>query len=202
MTTPPFASIFAIRTAAAAFAIALAACGSPAPKERYFTLAAPGPGVAPASSQSPSVFVGPVSVPDAVDRSQMVLRTGANQVDVSDDDRWAEPLRSAIPRVIAETLSRELGSSRILASRMTAGTPVDYRVAIEVQRFDSSLDEGATIDALWTISTPSGPSRNGRSTVHEPAASHDPAGIAAAHAKALARIAGDIAQAIRSMGAR
>lgn len=202
MTMPRFISMAMIRSAATAFAVALAACGSPAPKERYFTLAAPGPAVAPAASQSPSVFVGPVSVPDAVDRSQMVLRTGPNQVDVSDEDRWAELLRSAIPRVIAETLGRELGSSRVLASRMAAGTPVDYRVSIEVQRFDSSLDEGATIDALWTISTPAGPSRNGRSTVQEPAPSHDPAGIAAAHAKALARIAADIAQAIRSMGAR
>jgi hypothetical protein len=143
-----------------------------------------------------------VSVPEAVDRTQIVLRTGPNQVDVSDDFRWAESLRSAIPRFVAEALGRELGSSRVMASRMAAGTPVDFRVAIEVQRFDSSLDEGATIDALWTVSTPSGPSRSGRSTVHEPAASHDVAGVVTAHARALERIAHDIAEAIRAMRTR
>jgi uncharacterized lipoprotein YmbA len=89
-----------------------------------------------------------------------------------------------------------------MASRMAAGTPVDFRVAIEVQRFDSSLDEGATIDALWTVSAPSGPSRSGRSTVHEPAASRDPAGVVTAHARALERIAHDIAEAIRAMRSR
>lgn len=186
-----------------AIALALAGCaGAPAPKEQFFTLASARPEAPPAASQSPSVFVGPVSVPEAVDRTQLVLRTGPNQVDVADDLRWAEPLRNAIPRFLAEALSRDLGSSRVLASRMAAGSPVDFRVAIEVQRFDSSLEDGATIDALWTLSTPSGPSRSGRSIVHEPAASHDAAGVVAAHARALERIAHEIAEAIRAARGR
>lgn len=186
------------RGAAAALALALAACGSPAPREQYFTLAAPNPGTALPASDKPSVFVGPVSVPDAVDRAQMVLATGPHEVDISDDFRWAELLRNAIPRVVAETLGRELGTSRVLASRMAAGTPVDYRVAIEIRRFDSSLADGATIDALWTVTPGQGPARNGHSVVHEPSASHDPAGVAAAHGRALERIARDIAQAIKA----
>lgn len=187
--------------AAAALALALAACGAPAPKEQFFTLAAPNPGVAPPNGEHPSVFVGPVAVPEGVDRSQMVLRTGRNEVDVSDDFRWAEPLRSAVPRVIAETLSRELGSSRVLSSRMAAGTPVDYRVAIEVQRFDSSLGDGATIDALWTVTAAAGArTRNGRSVEHEPATSRDPGAVAAAHGRALERVARAIAGAIRALG--
>lgn len=191
---------WSIRWCAAALALFLGACGALAPKEQFFTLSSPNPGLAPPRSEAPSVFVGPVSVPEAVDRSQMVLRTAPNQVDVSDDYRWAELLRNAIPRVIAETLSRELGSSRVLASRQAAGTPVDFRVTMEVQRFDSSLDEGATIDALWTVTaTHGGPSRNGRSAAHEPLASRDAGSLAAAHGRALERVGRDIAEAIRSL---
>jgi len=86
---------------------------------------------------------------------------------------------------------------------MAAGTPVDYRVAIEVQRFDSSLEAGAAIDALWTV-TAAHPAatRTGRSSVHEDATTHDPAAIAAAHGRALAQVARDIAQAIRSLQAQ
>lgn len=184
-----------------AASLLVAGCvGSPAPRIEYYTLASPDPGVAPPSSASPSVFVGPISVPAAVDRTQMVLSTGPNAVRISDGERWAEPLRDGIARVVAETLARDLGSSRVLASRMAAGTPVDYRVSIEVQRFDSSLREGATVDALWTLTTTrGGPSRNGRTRAHEAVAAQTPAALAAAHGRALQRVAGDIAAAIRDM---
>jgi uncharacterized lipoprotein YmbA len=193
------------RLGALALAAALAACvGAPAPREQFFTLASPNPGVAPPTSASPGVFVGPISVPAAVDRTSMVLSTGPNQVEISDQYRWAEPLRDGISRVVAETLARELGSSRVLSSRMAAGTTVDYRVSIEVQRFDSSLDEGATLDALWTITpgTGTGAARNGRTFVHEADSAHTPAGIAAAHGRALQRLAADIANAIRAQPAK
>jgi uncharacterized lipoprotein YmbA len=193
-----------IRLGAATLALAalsLAGCvGSPAPRIEYYTLASPNPGVAPPSSTSPSVFVGPISVPAAVDRLQMVLSTGPHAVTISDDHRWAEPLRDGIARVVAETLSRDLASSRVLASRIGAGTPVDYRVSIEVQRFDSSLTEGATIDALWPITTTrGGPARTGRTAWHEAVSEPTAAALAAAHGRALQRVAGDIAGAIRAL---
>ncbi|HUI99414.1 MAG TPA: PqiC family protein [Usitatibacter sp.] len=188
-----------VRLAALAAALSLAACvGAPAPRERFFTLGSPEAGAPPASA-APSIFVGRVSIPAAVDRTEMVLSTGANQVDISDDDRWAEPLRDAIPRVIAQDLSRDLGTSRVLSSRAAAGTPVDFRVSIEVQRFDSSLADGATVDALWTVTPARGGARDGRTLAHETNAAHDPGALAAAHSRALARVASDIANAIRAM---
>ncbi len=173
--------------------------GGAAVRESFYTLSAPTGSAAAAATSNVSIFVGPVSVPESVDRSQMVLRTGANEVEVSEKYRWAEPLKSAVPRVIAETLTRELGTQRVLTSRSAAALQVDYRVAIEVQRFDSSLTEGATIDALWTI-TPSaakgGSVRTGRTRVTEPA-SGDPATLAAAHSRALDKVGRDIAAALR-----
>ena len=179
----------------------LAACGGAPVHESFYTLSLPASGgAAMPSSASPAIFVGPVSVPEAVDRTQMVLRTGANEVEISEQYRWAEPLKNAIPRVIGETLSRELGTSRVLTSRSAAALPVDYRVAIEVQRFDSSFADGATVDALWTISAKDGSApRAGRTVAREPDRTHDAAGIAAAHARALERVATDIANAIRAL---
>ncbi|HUP29244.1 MAG TPA: PqiC family protein [Usitatibacter sp.] len=184
--------------AAAALLAALAGCGS-SPKENFYTLGEPqGPLPASNPSSSISVFVGPVTVPEAVDRTAMVLRTGPNSVDIDDTNRWAEPLKSAIPRVLAATLMRELGTPRVMASR--AGTPssVDFRVAVEIQRFDSSLDRGATLDALWTVTPAKGSgARTGRTLAEEPATSRDPAGVAAAHSRALERLGRDIAAAMR-----
>jgi uncharacterized lipoprotein YmbA len=167
-------------------------------RESFYTLSSPAI-AATAQSASPAIFVGPISVPEAVDRSSMVLRTGANQVEISEQYRWAEPLKSAIPRVIGDTLSRELGTSRVLTSRSAAALPVDYRVAIEIQRFDSSLASGAEVDAVWTITRVEGGSRrSGRSRVVEPAASPDAGALAAAHSRALERIGREIAAALRT----
>ena len=183
--------------AACAAALLLAACGT-TPHESFYVLEGP-PGPPPARlADAPSVFVGPVVVPEAVDRTPMVIRTSPNQVDVEDFHRWAEPLKSAIPRVVAENLSRELGTSRVTATRAGTLAPVDYRVAIEVQRFESSLADGATVDALWTVTAArGGPPRTGRTVATEPATPPSEAGIAAAHSRALARVAKDIAAAIR-----
>lgn len=187
-----------MKVTCALVAVVLAGCAGNAAKENYYTLAAP-PSSAPlATGVTPSIYVGPVSVPEAVDRTPLVLRTSANQVEISDTDRWAEPLKTAIPRVLADVISRELGTQRVMASRQASALPVDFRVAVEIQRFESSLDEGASLDALWTITGPKAAApRSGRTMAQEPATTRDPAGIAAAHSRALARLGRDIAAALR-----
>jgi uncharacterized lipoprotein YmbA len=176
----------------------LAACGS-TPKESFYTLAGPATPM-PAEAASPvAIFVGPVTVPEAVDRTPLVVRTGPNSVDIDDFHRWAEPLKSAIPRVIAETLMRELATPRVMASRAGAAMPVDFKVAVEIQRFESSFADGATLDALWTVTaTRGGAPRTGRTTVQERTSFPDREGVAAAHSRALARLGRDIAAAIKN----
>ena len=177
-------------------ALLLAACGS-TPKESYYTLhGAPAP-LPAGSPSSVSVFIGMVTVPDAVDRTPMVLRTGPTQVEIDDLHRWAEPLKTGIPRALAELLMRELNTPRVLAGRYSPATPADYRVAIDVQRFDSSLAEGATLDAAWTITPAKGAARIGRTLAQEPptAPGHD--GVAGAHRRALERRAKDLAAAMK-----
>jgi uncharacterized protein len=179
-------------------AMLLAACGTP-PKLNYYTLDTSAPPAAGAGS-SPSVFVGPVTVPDGVDRAEIVLGVAPNQVELEELHRWAEPLKNAIPRVLADTLARELGTQNVMTGRQSSTTAFDYRVAMDVRRFESSYGEGATIDALWVIRTAKGGEpRTGRSTVHEAAPSRDAQGIAAAHSRALEQLGREIAGAIRSL---
>jgi uncharacterized protein len=181
----------------AGISLALAGCGT-APKINYYTLAAQTASI-PAAPASPlSVFVGPVTVPEEVDRPQMVLRTGPNEVDIADVQRWAEPLKNAIPRVLADALARELGTPRVMTSRQSSSLAFDYRVAVDVRHFDSSYADGASIDALWTLRTAKGGEpRTGRSVVRESAGSRDAQGVAAAHGRAIDQLAREIAAAIR-----
>jgi uncharacterized lipoprotein YmbA len=185
---------------AAASLAFLAACGTPA-KINYYTLAVPAaaPGASLAAG-APAVYVGPISIPETVDRPQMVKRVDANQVEIADLDRWAEPLKAAIPRLVAEALSRELGGATVMTSRQSATLAFDYRVGVDLQRFDFSPGEGAAVDALWTVrGEKDAASRTGRSAAREPAAGAGFEAMAAAQSRALDKVARDIAAAIRSM---
>ncbi|HUP97370.1 MAG TPA: PqiC family protein [Usitatibacter sp.] len=176
--------------------VVLAGCGS-TPREHYYTLASQPVALPPSTGNTMSIYVGPVSVPEAVDRSPMVLRTGPTQVDIDDMHRWAEPLKAAIPRAVADLLMRELGTPRVLAGRASSGAPADYRIAIDIQRFDSSLADGATLDAAWTITPAKGAPRTGRTFAQEASPTRDHAGVAAAHRTALEKLAKDLAAGLR-----
>jgi len=167
----------------------LGACASP-PRERFYTLDAPEPPVA--AEGAPSISVGPVNIPELVDRPQLVVRVRANEVVLTEQERWAEPLRGAIARVVAANLAAALGA-RVLAQR---NGEADYRVTFDVQRFESG-DEGALIDAAWSVVPRNGERRSGRSVARERPQRKEYDALVAAHSAALAAISREIAAAIR-----
>jgi uncharacterized lipoprotein YmbA len=175
----------------------MTACGTP-PQERFFTLTSEPPSPASFNSTSPAfvVVVGPVTVPDVVDRPQLVLRTSPSRVEIAEQARWAAPLKNEIARVVADHLAQLLpGAHTATSAERASGTP-DYRVLIDVQRFESTPQEGATVQASWTVRNRDGSALNGRSLVSEPAgAGYD--ALVAAHSRALAAVSRDIAAAIR-----
>lgn len=178
-------------------------CGS-SPKTQFYTLQAPpSPKVRSAvvdSSQS-DVVIGPVTLPETVDRTQFVVRTGENTLDISDTNRWAEPLKNGIARVLAANLSQLLGMLRVSAFGAVGLSEHDIRVTVDILSFESTLGKTATIEALWIISRSKGskPLR-GRSLIHETLQGNDYAAVAAGHGRALTQISREIAAAIRGMG--
>ena len=184
-------------TAALCIFVVLAA-GCATPPSRFYTLSA---GTAPATTSSNlSVAVGPVSVPAVVDRPQIVVTTGPNQVRLEEFNRWAAPLQNGIARVIAENLVAMLGAPRVTLSSQTLSADADYRAAIEVQSFESLPGEAAVLDAVWTVRrAKDGKAETGRTTVREAVQEKGYDALAAAHSRALARLSRDIADAVRAL---
>ena len=182
-----------------ALALLLAACGGSNVRIDYYALTAPPARTASPQANTLAVHLGPVSIPEGVDRPQIVMHGGgSNQLSIDDTHRWGAPLKDAIPRVLSDALAAELGTPRVLTSRQSASLDFDFRVAIDVQHFDSSATE-AHEDVIWTIRTRGNePARVGRTVVTEPAVGGFDS-LAAAHSKALAAVAHDIAQAIGTM---
>ncbi|WP_332673631.1 PqiC family protein [Aromatoleum sp.] len=183
-------------------AVALAGCGT-TPKTSYYTLA-PGP-VQPDAAQSAAqytVAVGPVTLPDAVDRPQLVVRVATNQVALLDQHRWAEPLKSEIPRVIAGNLTQLLGMARVWAYPQNTGSDADYRVRVDIVSFESAPGDSVTLGALWAVERKAaGEVRAGRSVIQLPAMGPDYAAVVAAHGRALASLSEELGEVIRAMHA-
>jgi uncharacterized protein len=60
------------------------------------------------------IGVGPVIMPGYLDRNQIVLRTGADKVEISTFHRWAEPLEDGIIRVLAEEIAARVPTERVV----------------------------------------------------------------------------------------
>src|SRR5574340_182433 len=115
-------------------AVLLVGCASTNPAH-FYTLA---PTATPAgTSTSHAIAVGPVSVPSVVDRPQIVIRTGPNQVNFDEFNRWASPLKDGIAQVVAGNLSALLGTPRVTVFPRATIADLSYRVEIDVLSFES-----------------------------------------------------------------
>lgn len=179
-------------------ALVLVACASP-PKENYYTLAAVAPAAAVATPHDLGVTVVTTGLVEAVDRPQLVLRLSDTRVQILEQKRWAEPLKAAIARVIAANLARELGSARVSSQSQTAIGDTGFRVALDVQRFDSIPDQGVAVGIAWTVRSALDATRTGRALVTERSERAGYEDLVAAHSRALANVSHDIAAAIAEM---
>jgi uncharacterized lipoprotein YmbA len=189
---------------ALAMCAGLAGCAS-TPQESYYTLAASAPDrpVASHSLSGLGITVVATGLVEAVDRPQLVLRASQTRVQILEQQRWAEPLKAAIPRVVAANLARALGSARVTSQSQAPLGDTAYRIALDIQRFDSTPGEGAAIDLAWTIRRVEGSAvTSGRSSVTERASGPGPEALVAAHSRALGAVSGEIAQALVAFAER
>src|SRR5512137_2064475 len=62
--------------------------------------------------QHQAIAIGPVRIPDYLDRPQIVTRAGKNELNLSEFHRWAGSLESDVTRVLVEDLSSFLPANR------------------------------------------------------------------------------------------
>ena len=179
--------------------VLLGAC-STSPESRFYTLtmdtASASAGATPFAY---AVSVGPVTLPQVVNRSQFVVDGPGNRVVVLEQRRWAAPLADVIAEATAQYLARDLGGARVTMFAQTASNGAQFDVALDVQRFEMIEGQAAVLDVVWSIKRRAGGAPVvGRSSMREPvAAADDPYdALAAAQARALATMSREIAASL------
>ncbi|SHN37253.1 membrane integrity-associated transporter subunit PqiC [Rhizobacter sp. OV335] len=186
--------------AMAVVVVAMAGCASQPPVRFHSLLAASSSATAasaPASATPLVVELGPVTVPAAVDQPQWVLRASDDSLRVLEGERWVAPLRDELRAAVMARMAERFNA---VDARTQPGPASGWRLRIEVQRFESMLGREAWIEAAWSATSVATPVRTVACTsrLHETAGS-DPPSIAAAHRRAVQRLADQIGERLRAM---
>jgi uncharacterized lipoprotein YmbA len=185
--------------------LVLAGCvGSSAPTRFYVlnsTLAKSAETEASAGARCIAIGVGPVDMPDYLDRPEIVNRLSPNELHVAQFHQWAEPLGSNVNRVLAENLSRILCADAVVVFPWSGSTPVDYKVTVEVLHFDGKIGGNADLIAQWFIfAGDEGKTLATRkSSFSEPSGDGDYEALVSAQSRIVEKLSVEIAEAIRNI---
>jgi uncharacterized lipoprotein YmbA len=157
--------------------------------------------VAAGSPVALTVGLEPVDVAAVVARRELVLRPNPTEVMLTADDIWAEPVDTMLQRVLAEDLARGLGLPQVVRLPTRVPTPLDRLVEVQVLDLDGRDGQTARLTAIWRVfaGRPPRAVREGRTEVSEPYAPADDRGaLVLALNRAVARLAADVAAAVRA----
>jgi uncharacterized lipoprotein YmbA len=102
--------------------------------------------------RGPAVAVGPISMPPYLRRPQIVRREGGNRVVASTENQWGEDLDAGFAQVLAQNLTVLIPSDRVSRFPWSLPTPMDYRVSVQIERFERIESGDVFLRATWTLS--------------------------------------------------
>ncbi len=148
-----------------------------------------------------AIGIGPVEIPDYLDRPQIVTRTSRNELKLSDFNRWAGSLKSDISRVLANNLSALLSIDSVHVYPWKKYVPVKYRIIVDITGFDGTPGGDVIFKANWTILGENGEKAliSDSSNFSEKINGQGYNALVAAESLVLERLSRDIAAAIKSL---
>lgn len=155
----------------------------------------------PASAGRPtSIGLGPIHLPDYLQRPTIVTRTGPTQITPRENDRWAEPLADGVRRVLREDLRRALGVEQVVAFPWYPTQQPAVQVSVDVQQLECDSAGQARLTALWEVRDPTTRAvrHSGETRVAHAVADRSTAACVAALSQALGDLAREAAAAVAS----
>jgi uncharacterized lipoprotein YmbA len=121
----------------------------------YYTLT-PTAIAAPLEGSAVIATIGPFTLPEHLNRPQMVTRTAGAEIKLEEFHRWAEALEGVFVRTLASNVARQLGSDTVFEFPVRGKLDTPNRVQGNVQRFDVDEDGQAILEVQWTLSNRQG----------------------------------------------
>ena len=101
-------------------------------------------------SASP-IAIGPVEIPEYLDRSEIVTRADQNQLILSEFNLWGGSLKTDVNRVLIENVSHFLAADGIPIVTWKLGITDVQRVPVQIVRFDGTPNDSILLKARWAV---------------------------------------------------
>jgi uncharacterized protein len=144
------------------------------------------------------IGIGPVRLPQYLERKEIVTRTSANNIDLAQYASWGGSLQDDFSRILLEDLSSLLRGNRVSLYEWPGTGTVDYRLGVDVVRFDGIPGGDVILIANWAL-------REGRSNkvvkvqssrIQEPTGAQSYEAMVGGMSGALGRLSLEIGEAI------
>jgi len=141
--------------------------------------------------------VGPIELPEYLQRMEIQTRTEGTRLLPSPTDRWGEPLDRGVERVLTTDLARALGAERVVVHPWYATERPDVQVRIAFTRFEREAPGQVVLHARWSIRRlgSDAPAVERETNLRRPVAQTDGASTALALSQALVDLSREIAAA-------
>jgi hypothetical protein len=149
-----------------------------------------------------AIGVGPVELPEFLDRPQIVTRKSQNQLEISEFHRWAASFPRDFSRVLAKNISTLLPTDRVAVYPWGDTFSPTYQIKLNVEQFDGQLGEQVFLRVIWSLVGQEEANELvvRKTLIEEPVLTDDYEGLVAAQSNALATLSREIVEEIRKLG--
>lgn len=145
-----------------------------------------------------AVGVGPITIPETVNRPNIVTPQDSNKLEVAEYHRWSEPLRENISRIVITNLADRLGINKLYAYPWLR-TELNNIARIDVLQMTGSLGKDVYLQVRWQILTGTKPYELLDTRITEyriPVIGVGYSSLVAAYSRAYSALSDDIARAL------
>ena len=133
---------------------ALSGClGGSSPAVRFYVLSPMSDSIPADGNNKLAVEISTIHLPQYLDRPHLVTRSGNNRLKILQSHQWGGNLRKDMVRTLAVNLSRLLDTPNVTIAPHRSSTQGDYRVSIEIIKFEKDTDNHVRLSAQWQISS-------------------------------------------------
>ena len=142
--------------------------------------------------EGPMIGLGPIRLPEYLDRFQMVVAVSENKYKLIDGHRWAEKLDQNISLALFKTLPSQLGTDRMIRYPWPQRPGVDFQVKIDILELNVDEDGKSQLVAQWSIKSKDKTILNKRSTFTAQASTTDIDKMVQAQSECLTQLGQEI----------
>lgn len=134
----------------------LIACSVTSPTPRLYLLQAVEERSAGVRDTSPTIIVGPITLPEHLNRKGILTRTEQYEAEVAEFDRWAEPLEYNITSTITKNLAAMVPSEHVINYPSDLNSRADFTIRAQILAFGTEPNNDVILDVIWEITDGSG----------------------------------------------